>query len=511
MQGDIVYLIGAPASGKSTLFAALTGGLRSQDATAGGVPHTVWEGKYAHTIELGKRRDDFSGTDALSMSIQPKVLKLLGMPGIHRRIIAEGDRLANAKFFQAVVDAGWNLTVFHLDTPPELLEQRREEREQDAKWAKGRDTKVANLVAAWPTIRIPGDAPLDEQLAVLLEHGGPAIGALIGGEAPVFPAEPELEKYRPTMMEYRVRARHGAEYMEAIKGKRLDERHVTLKAEGACRVLKPDGKLLLVYLPAALVAEADAAYPVLTKIRATTDNRGLASGTERAVRKEEAGKRTRSKVITSSIIGSFDPVGSMPYCRLTAYSGRETEAWPSLFPLFQAIGRLLAEHVPDRYANQVREAESTHPDWVIPGTPFTTITVNNTYPTGVHTDKGDLDAGFSTLLCVRRGAYSGGWLTFPEFGISADMQNGDLMLMDAHEWHGNTRLYCDACGEELDMPGHRCELMEPHGASPERISLVSYFRTQMVGCDSMDAENLKRVEHREQRNAKVAELGDVPL
>lgn len=165
--------------------------------------------------------------------------------------------------------------------------------------------------------------------------------------------------------------------------------------------------------------------------------------------------------------------------------------------------------MPERYAAQMHEVERTSPDWVIGGTPFTTITVNNTYPTGIHTDKGDLDAGFSTLGCIRRGDFTGGWLTFPQYGVAADMQNGDVLLMDAHEWHGNTPITCDHCGESLRKPGHRCtdpegrEGMNPHLASPERISIVSYFRTDMVECGTAAEENARRAAVQEKRASKA--------
>jgi hypothetical protein len=175
--------------------------------------------------------------------------------------------------------------------------------------------------------------------------------------------------------------------------------------------------------------------------------------------------------------------------------------------MFQEISRLFEEHVPDRFAVQAEEARKTHDDWIIKGTPFTTITVNNTYPTGIHTDKGDLDEGFSTLVALRRGAYTGGWLTFPQYGVAADMQDGDLILMDAHEWHGNTPLLCAQCKEPLRKPEHFCSpgLKEYPGGfvSPERVSIVSYFRTKMVSCGTADEENARRAQAAEEAAVKA--------
>jgi hypothetical protein len=261
---------------------------------------------------------------------------------------------------------------------------------------------------------------------------------------------------------------------------------------GPVTIRKPDGRPLCVYVPGGIREEADAAYPILTTIRGTTDGRSLASGTPQQ-RFGPGGNQMRSMNVMSSVLGAMDPAPRHPYCRLTAFSAKETEKWAELTPLWQRAATLLKEKVPDRYAAQAREAERTHPHWVIPGTPFTTITINNSYSTGVHYDKGDLDAGFSCLGCLRRGEYTGGNLVFPEYRVAVEMQHGDLLLMDAHEAHGNTKMVC-ACGDTmLKAPCKVC------GA--ERISLVCYFRTKMTTCASPMEEQDKHVEKKEMKLA----------
>lgn len=303
------------------------------------------------------------------------------------------------------------------------------------------------------------------------------------------------------MMEYRVRSKRSAEWVEKYKGAQVTPEMINLVLAGEARVLKPNGKPLLVYLPGAAREVADATREEFSRIRMATDNRGYASGGERGTRGNSP--RLRTVPVTSGILGSFEAVGSTPYCRLTAFTAKEVERWERLLPYFERIAHLFNEYVPDRYAAQVAEARRTPPEWMIADTPFTTITVNNTYPTGLHTDKGDLDAGFSTLGCIRRGAFTGGWLTFPQYGIAADMQDGDVLLMDAHEWHGNTPITCAYCGESLRKPGHVCEEgMVP----PERVSIVSYFRTEMTTCGTAEQENAKRAALQERRAAKTLGL-----
>lgn len=309
------------------------------------------------------------------------------------------------------------------------------------------------------------------------------------------------------MMEYRIRTKRSDEWIEKYKGSQVTPDMIELKVEGKCRILKPNGKPLLVYLPGAAKEISDEVYPNFADIRMPTENRGYAAGSERKPR-VEGSKRARAVPVLSGILGSFEATGPAQYCRLTAFTAQKVNEWEKLLPYFRVIAELFEAHVPERFAAQMVAVENTSPDWVIDGTPFTTITVNNTYPTGLHTDKGDLDEGFSTLGVMRRGHYVGGWLSFPQYGVAADMQDGDVILMDAHEWHGNTPLLCGYCATSLDRPDHRCERIPQDIDSPERVSVVSYFRTNMVECGSLQEEQERRLALKEKRNAERLGLAE---
>lgn len=308
------------------------------------------------------------------------------------------------------------------------------------------------------------------------------------------------------MMEYRARSKRSDEWVEKYKGAQVTPEMLSVKLEGPARVLKPNGKPLAVYLPGAARDVGTETYPEFTKIRMLTDNRGYASGGERVRRAGGGRNRTSAPNVMSSILGSFEAVGPMQYCRLTAFTAQQVESWEALLPYFDRIARLFEEQVPERYAAQMLAVQNTEPDWVIKGTPFTTITVNNTYPTGLHTDKGDLDAGFSTLGVIRRGNYDGGWLSFPQYGVTVDMQDGDVLLMDAHEWHGNTPMTCGYCDETLRKPGHKCEGIDLTPTPPERISIVSYFRTDITECGTLAEENARRAALQEKRAGRALGL-----
>jgi hypothetical protein len=299
------------------------------------------------------------------------------------------------------------------------------------------------------------------------------------------------------LMEYRVRSVVPPEEIEDKVGKVLTEEDFNLLVTRDAVVRKPNGQPLLIYRRGVIPPELrESTWPILSELRKTkTANRGYAGGSKRV--EIASGKRSEAKRVASALVGSFERQGPRKYCRLTAWTGQETRKYKILWPLLEFISGRLAEDVPDRYAAQLAAVRATHPDWIIPGTVFSTVTVNNTYETGVHKDAGDLAEGFSTLACFRRGDYSGGHLVFPEFRVAVDMQDGDLLLMDAHEWHGNVF---------LDPPplytinGTRQDRDPETGQPPyERISVVSYFRTKMATCGSLDDENERRLVAEEQR------------
>jgi len=268
------------------------------------------------------------------------------------------------------------------------------------------------------------------------------------------------------LVEIRARTRIPKAEMDKKVGKILTDKDFNVLLTGPTKVVGPSGQPLAVYLPQAIPEPMrEEHYPTLHQIRDYSDGRGKASGSEIY----QVNKNRRANRIMSSIIGTFDWHPRRPYCRTTAWTGKNTERFRSLYPLFQNIGNTMQKFVPERWGNQMTRARQTDPAWIVEGTPFTTMTVNNTYPTGVHQDKGDLDEGFSCLAVWRRGQYDGGFLTFPEWRFAVNMQDGDLLLMDAHQWHGNTDL---VLGSE----------------DAERISLVLYYRTEMMACGTLEEE-----------------------
>jgi len=163
-----VYLVGEPGAGKSTLMAAMRAGWGELALEKRPLRHVLWQTPTGAVVpELGWPREGFGGTDALPMDAVRHAEPWIATCG-YQLVLAEGDRLACDRFFQAATAAG-PLVLLHVDVPAELAEARRAQRgtEQNATWLQGRRTKVTNLLAKWPHGVLDGRQPPAELAQVV--------------------------------------------------------------------------------------------------------------------------------------------------------------------------------------------------------------------------------------------------------------------------------------------------------------------------------------------------------
>lgn len=261
------------------------------------------------------------------------------------------------------------------------------------------------------------------------------------------------------------------------------ERAGTLGLDSWCRVLLrddtdvygPDGLPILFLRRGAIPEDVSAAaYPALHALRRyVSRNRGQYSAIPKLERRTDGLKTKTTQTedaVASAIAGFYDRTPRFPFCRPTAFVTSQPEAWGTLLPMARAAAEALREGLPHRYRAQADAARRTVPDWVIPGTPFSTLTVNNNVaPSGLHRDAGDFRAGFGVISVARRGRYTGGLLCFPRFGVGVDLGDRDLVLFSPHEWHAVTP-------------------MERLSEDAERISVVYYLREKIVNCGTPSEE-----------------------
>lgn len=167
----MVYIVGLPGAGKSTLVQSTFYGWDRASYTKP-LAHARYRQHGQEVWELGARREAFSGTDALSMAVLPTALSFLTQRVSSELWIAEGDRLATPKFWDPLRAAGWEVAVVRLYVSDDLAAARRKFRGsvQNDKWVQGRATKLRNLSPHITRELLGGDSlpTLVEQLRGIL-------------------------------------------------------------------------------------------------------------------------------------------------------------------------------------------------------------------------------------------------------------------------------------------------------------------------------------------------------
>jgi len=198
---------------------------------------------------------------------------------------------------------------------------------------------------------------------------------------------------------------------------------------------------------------------------------------ERAKATEEVMKMvsttTYGSAVNSGIAGWFDRYPRIPYGRATSYTRDNFDKFKMSYPFLQNLSEGFKNLLPERYTAQMAAANKLDPRFLVPGTPFTTVTVNKTFRTAAHRDAGDLNEGLSNLLTLSNdGKYTGGYLIAPEYRVAVNVRPGDLLLINNHEvMHGNTPIVCEE--------------------GSERVSLVVYFREKMLELGSHEYEDCR--------------------
>jgi uridine kinase len=144
----VIAIGGEPGAGKSTLMKKI---LEKYD----------WEAKYNsfklvpyhqyhNNYILGKYEEGetFSGTDRMSMAVQPEAIKFLASLDKDAVVIYEGDRLFTGSFLEHCVD-NYDLDIIYLETDKEVRQDRYRERgsNQNETWLRGRESKIANILS----------------------------------------------------------------------------------------------------------------------------------------------------------------------------------------------------------------------------------------------------------------------------------------------------------------------------------------------------------------------------
>lgn len=147
----LIYLVGPPGSGKSTLMGALIPAewLRVFRDDQRMPRDELFHADQLIGAELGRHRVSFSGTDALAMNIHPHAVRWIAATH-HPLVLGEGQRLGTRGFLEAARDAGRSVDLVWLDVPEQICRLRRQARgsRQNPQWVKAATTRAARLAEA---------------------------------------------------------------------------------------------------------------------------------------------------------------------------------------------------------------------------------------------------------------------------------------------------------------------------------------------------------------------------
>lgn len=144
----IIAIGGEPGSGKSTLMKRIISNFEMEPKYKEFklVPYLQRDSIYV----LGKYEEGevFSGTDRMSMAVQPEAIKFLKTLSDDSIVLYEGDRLFTASFLEHCIDE-YDLEIIYLSTDKKVRQERYKERgsDQNEKWLQGRETKIANILS----------------------------------------------------------------------------------------------------------------------------------------------------------------------------------------------------------------------------------------------------------------------------------------------------------------------------------------------------------------------------
>lgn len=281
----------------------------------------------------------------------------------------------------------------------------------------------------------------------------------------------------------KVKRKYNPEESDQFLGKFADKEHYDITINESCIIRDEESnQLLAVVLKKAMDIETTSEfYHAVHNDITSTNNRGVSSGQklERAIKKDGTISNTGkyANPVNSSIIGFFDRYSRINYCRKTSFTQNKPEKWNKCLNYIKRVDELFKLNAREQYERQSEVARSTSPDFLIPGTAFTTVTLNKNFRTAFHRDAGDLPQGFGCLTYIQTGKFAGGDIVYPAWGLRIKQSHRDLLLFDPHEVHGNTEI-------------------KPISKDYERITGVFYYRKNMIYCGTVEEELLRAKSHK---------------
>jgi len=146
----VLAIGGEPGAGKSTLMKQILYTFKMEPVfdKVKLVPYHKSPDKEYYILGKYEEGQVFSGTDRMSMAVQPEAVKFLASLPKDSIVLFEGDRLFTASFLEHCVE-NYETNIIYLSTDKSVRQERYKERgsNQNETWLQGRETKIANILS----------------------------------------------------------------------------------------------------------------------------------------------------------------------------------------------------------------------------------------------------------------------------------------------------------------------------------------------------------------------------
>ncbi len=302
------------------------------------------------------------------------------------------------------------------------------------------------------------------------------------------------------------------EDLETLKGKYLDDEYIHTMINESCDIYSDTGEFILSFKKD-IISEKNRniGFNNFKNCIAPSRGRGASAGEidpnaiywkKRKIVKNKGfstkylkadGTESKMKInnpVYSTAYGYFEKQKQMNYdspCRMTSFTKNKLKHYEEGLPFIDEISDYYKKIRPDEYKIQYDRAHLN--EFHINDTPFSTITINRNFRTGLHQDAGDF-GGVACLTVLEEGVFNGGILMFPKYGIGINMRQGDLLIANVHQYHCNTELWTTKKQDEYNKIN--CKSFEKVnkdigvlGSDKDytRMSFVCYLREKLINCD----------------------------
>lgn len=167
----VIAIMGEPGSGKTSLMKKI---LKEFNISLIVEKHKLVRYHQSNNLYvLGIYEEDktFSGTDALSMAVQPDAMSFLTDLDNASVVLFEGDRLCTASFLEHC-NALYDTTIVYLKTDKNVRKERYAERgsNQNETWLAGRESKIGNILTnmelMWITEKLSNNTLKEQNIII---------------------------------------------------------------------------------------------------------------------------------------------------------------------------------------------------------------------------------------------------------------------------------------------------------------------------------------------------------